>query len=70
VKRAAEFIRTQRGLFPAAMRANSATAAAVLAVKTHELFLDAAHAPGVGESMAHAVQRVVDAVNAFDQAGS
>jgi hypothetical protein len=67
VKRAACFIRTQDGSFPAAMRANSATAVAVLAVKTYELFLDAAYVPGTGESTQQAAQRVIDAARAFDQ---
>lgn len=38
LRRAAQFIRTHAGLFPPAMRATSATAAAVLAVKTYPLF--------------------------------
>ena len=39
VRRAAQFIRTHATLFPAGMRAGSATAAAVLAVKIYPLFL-------------------------------
>jgi uncharacterized protein len=39
VAKAAEFIRSRRELFPAAMRAGSATAAAVMAIKSYALFL-------------------------------
>jgi hypothetical protein len=66
VWRAAEFIRCHSTLFPEDMRAGSATAVAVLAVKTCDLFLDAAHPPGTGESLQQAVQRVMDAARAFD----
>lgn len=42
VQRAARFIRAHHGRFPAAVRAASATAAAVLAVKVYPLFADGA----------------------------
>jgi hypothetical protein len=67
VQRAADFIRIHSALFPAAMRAGSATAAAVLAVKTYELFQDTARVPGTGESPLQAAQRVIDAARAFDR---
>jgi Fe-S-cluster containining protein len=66
VRRAAEFIRLRSAQFPAAMRAGSATAAAVLAVKTYGMFMDADLAPGNGESDQQAVQRMVAAARAFD----
>jgi uncharacterized protein len=66
VRRAALFIGSNAHLFPPAMRASSATAIAVLAVKTCELFLDAAHAPEVSDSTQQAAQRVIDAAQAFD----
>jgi uncharacterized protein len=66
VRRAAEFIRSNAGHFPAAMRTGSATSVAVLAVKTHVLFLDGTRAPGKDESLELAVQRVIQAARAFD----
>jgi len=63
VGRAAQFIRANHTLFPPAMRAGSATAAAVLAVKTYPLFL--AGIPGAAQDM---VLRVVEAASAFDTA--
>lgn len=67
VLRAAEFIRDHATLFPAAMRAGSATAAAVLAVKSYGLFEDAELAPGRNESAQQGVLRVIDAARAFDR---
>lgn len=63
VRRAAQFIRAHPGLFPAGMRAGSATAAAVLAVKTYPMFL-AADAPHSPEETA---RRVMDAARIFDE---
>ena len=65
VRRAAQFIRTNHALFPPVLRAGSATAAAVLAVKTYPLFLGAMSA-----APEHMVSRVVEAAHAFDGAGS
>jgi hypothetical protein len=61
VRRAAQFIREHQALFPPAMRAGSATAAAVLAVKTYPLFL-----AGTPRSAEDTVLRVVEAARAFD----
>lgn len=63
VQRAAQFIRAQREKFPQAMRAGSATAAAVLAVKVFHLFLaeDAALEP-----VEQLLPRVIEAARAFD----
>jgi len=63
VRQAAQFIRANQALFPSAMRAGSATAAAVLAVKTYPLFR--AGIPGTAE---HMVLRVVETARAFDAA--
>lgn len=66
VRTAAHFIRAQAALFPSPMRAHSATAVAVLAVKTCELFSDGAMpAPDAVPGM---VARVIAAARAFDQA--
>jgi hypothetical protein len=64
VRRAAQFIRGNAASFPPGMRAASATAAAVLAVKAYTLFLDPAAAEAPGET----VRRVIEAVHAFDHA--
>jgi uncharacterized protein len=64
VRRAAQFMRRNAGLFPAAMRAGSATAASVLAVKTYELFLN----PEMAEAPEQTVRRVIDTARAFDAA--
>jgi len=62
LRRAAQFIRAHSALFPPSMRAGSATAAAVLAVKTSSLFLtDQAGPP---ESI---VQRVMELALEFDR---
>jgi uncharacterized protein len=66
LRQAAGFIRSHSALFPAAMRADSATAASVLAVKTWKVFLDADQTPGIGESIQQVVQRVIDTARAFD----
>jgi hypothetical protein len=63
VKRAARFIRDNAALFPKAMRAGSATAAAVLAVKTYPMFL-APHESLSAEEMA---KRVMGAARIFDE---
>lgn len=62
LRRAARFIRAHADAFPAAMRAGSATAAAVLAVKTCELFRD----EGQDVPVAERVARVIAAARAFD----
>lgn len=64
VRRAADFIRAHREHFPAAMRAHSAAAVAVLAVKVYALFVDA----GVEVPAAQRVLEVIDAARAFDAA--
>lgn len=61
VRAAAHFIRSNAPLFPAGMRAGSATAAAVLAVKAFELFRT-----GEAATPADMARRVVDAVREFD----
>jgi Fe-S-cluster containining protein len=66
VKRAAQFIQANASLFPVAMRARSATAVAVLAVKVSGLFWNSAASPGLHEPAPLAVQRVIDAARAFD----
>jgi uncharacterized protein len=67
LRQAADFIRSHSALFPAAMRAGSATAAAVLAVKTWELFLELEQDPEIGSSPEKLVQQVMDAAHAFDR---
>lgn len=62
VRRAAQFIRANQAHFPAAMRAGSATAAAVLAVKCYEIFLSAVSTSDVKDT----VRSVIEAVRAFD----
>ncbi len=61
---AATFIRRHADQFPMAMRAGSATAAAVLAVKTCELFLPPGPGEGAGSDVL--VQRIIAAARAFD----
>lgn len=63
VRRAAHFIREHQACFPPAMRAGSATAAAVLAVKTYPLFASVDVKPP-----AELAQQVVEAARAFDVA--
>lgn len=63
IRRAATFIRAHAQLFPPAVRAHSATAAAVLAVKVHELFLD--ETQEVRPELQ--VQAVLDVAGAFDR---
>ncbi|MEO8315259.1 MAG: YkgJ family cysteine cluster protein [Pseudomonadota bacterium] len=67
VQRAARFISSNSALFPAGMRAGSATAVAVLAVKTQALFADVTGTPGMDDSIQQRVRRLVDAAHAFDQ---
>lgn len=62
LRRAAQFIRAHAALFPAGMRAGSATAAAVLAVKTYGLFLGEG-APATEEQLA---RRVIELARQFD----
>lgn len=64
VRRAAQFIRDNQLLFPAGVRAASATAAAVLAVKTFALFMAEEPLPPAPEM----AQRVLAAARAFDAA--
>ncbi len=64
VRRAAQFIRAHAALFPAGMRAGSAPAAAVLAVKTYALFVDE-DAPAAAGQL---VRRVIDLARQFDAA--
>ena len=68
VARAAAFIRAHAALFPAATRAHSATAAAVLAVKAFELFMegDAGEGP-VGATAGQRAEAVLRAAQAFDE---
>jgi hypothetical protein len=63
VRRAAQFIRANAVLFPAAARAGSATAAAVLAVKVYTLFLD----PEPTSASRETVSRVLEEIRAFDE---
>ncbi len=65
VRRAAQFIRSNAPLFPAEIRAHSATAAAVLAVKVHELFAD----KGAAGPVVEIVQAILDAAREFDRPG-
>lgn len=64
VRRAAQFIRLHAALFPEALRAHSATAAAVLAVKVHDLF--GGETPLDQAAVAARVRQVVDSARAFD----
>jgi hypothetical protein len=66
VLRAADFIRAHAPLFPAAMRASSATAVAVLSVKTYELFLDGRQAPDCSDSPQQGAKQVIEVSRAFD----
>lgn len=65
VRRAASFIIGHATLFPPAVRAHSAAAAAVLAIKTYHLFLD----PVQDESPQRLVQEVLKAAVEFDGKG-
>lgn len=67
VRQSAQFIRDHAELFPRGMRASAATAAAVLAVKTYELFLSADCATTAPQEM---VRSVIEAALAFDQRSS
>lgn len=62
LRRAADFIRAHAVLFPPAMRAGSATAAAVLAVKTYPVFV--AEPEAAPESL---VQQVMALAREFDR---
>jgi uncharacterized protein len=66
VRRAASFVRAHALQFPEAMRAGSATAVAVLAVKTYELFLDAEEWAAGVPSGRPTVQHVIEAARSFD----
>ena len=71
LQRAAAFIREHAMLFPVATRANSAAAAAVLAVKVWPLFAAGATAKEKGDGPEdppplEQVQRVLEAARAFD----
>jgi hypothetical protein len=63
MRTAAGFIRTHQAHFPPAMRAGSATAAAVLAVKTFAVFRDG----GGARAPEEIVPRVIDAARDFDR---
>ena len=65
VERAAWFIRHRALDFPPSMRAGSATAAAVLALKCHEIFVENS-LPESDEAALALVGRVIDAVREFD----
>lgn len=62
VRRAASFILEHAAEFPPAVRAHSAAAAAVLAIKTYESFLDPAHDASPGQH----VRDVLHAAAGFD----
>jgi hypothetical protein len=64
VRSSAQFIREHAGLFPPRMRAASATAASVLAVKTYEIFLSAETAETAPDET---VRRVIGSAAAFDR---
>jgi Fe-S-cluster containining protein len=64
VHAAADFIRAHAASFPAAMRAHSATAAAVLAIKVYPLFMEG----GDSWPVAERVDAVVEAARSFDAA--
>ncbi len=71
LRRAAHFIRSNAQLFPAGMRAHSATAIAVLAVKVWPLFIAEAGANEKGDgpedpSPMEQARRVQEAARAFD----
>ena len=68
VRAAGQFIRRHADAFPASMRAGSATAAAVLAVKTYQVFSPADGLPAVMEGEARTVERVIATAHAFDLA--
>lgn len=68
VRRAAAFIRQHAGQFPAAVRAHSAAAAAVLAVKVYPLFAAADEEQGRELSAAARVQAVLRLAREFDAA--
>jgi hypothetical protein len=63
VRRAARFVRANAALFPASVRAGSATAAAVLAVKAYPVFMAEVAAPP--EQL---VRRMLELVREFDAA--
>lgn len=67
VREAAHFIHANHALFPPAMRAGSATAAAVLSIKIYPLFVDGAQAQ---QSVEQLLQRVIDAARDFDAASA
>jgi hypothetical protein len=67
VRRAADFIQSNRALFPPAMRAGSATAVAVLSVKIYPLFVSGVPAQQPVEQL---LRLVIDAVRDFDEAGA
>jgi hypothetical protein len=74
LRRAAAFIRRHAALFPPEVRAHSAAAAAVLAVKVYPLFLaqegDARLGPASGTAAEEQVARVLEAARAFDSASA
>jgi Fe-S-cluster containining protein len=66
LQRAARFIREHANLFPPALRAQSAAAAAVLAVKTWPVFANEKGDRPADPSPDELVRRVLEAVRAFD----
>jgi hypothetical protein len=71
LRRAAQFIRDNAGLFPPGTRAHSATAVAVLAVKVWPLFTSASATNEKGDgpedpSPQEQARRVLEAARAFD----
>lgn len=65
VRDAAQFIRANQELFPPAMRAGSATAAAVLALKAYSVFMST----DMQQAPQEIAQRVIDAARDFDEGG-
>jgi hypothetical protein len=70
IRAAAQFIRRHADAFPPAMRAGSATAAAVLAVKTYEVFAGASDRAAAQEGTGQTIERVMATAHAFDLAAA
>ncbi len=70
LQRAAQFIRAHAHLFPPAARAHSATAAAVMAVKVHALFIGGPETGGSEMGVAEERVRAVMAAARHFDAGS
>ena len=67
IRSAAQYIQQHRDLFPSAMRAGSATAAAVLALKVHPVFMACMNDTGLP---AVTVREVIEAAQAFERGAS